>query len=590
MSKYNIGDSLQGGYHVFDIKAGGMGVVYLCFQPSTKRLYAIKTVRIGEDVDAEDFLERFRDEVNNWIHISAERRHPNIVDALLYNEDERWLFLEYVDGPHLFDLTRAGPAQLQHAIAWARDIAKGMLCLHEEFKLVHRDLKPRNVLVDQQGLTAKITDLGIGKVFEGEHQLHTLVGTPGYIAPETMRGETDFRADVYSFGAVFYRMLTGQEALGKGLPTEAPVIVPPSLRNPLVPESLDGIVLRCLEGDPGKRFPSFREVLAKLDGLPIAMADRDVKEMGTYRYCKTHRFHSPIASNQPDCIFCEHQRTRLAKIAAATEAVQARRGAGRDSATMVIGGTPPGAGRGGSTGAAGAAAATIAAAAPTLAGPRMQVTASEPIGRPQEFVTLTAPGTAPLDPTLALPATPAIAAKKAVTYVVAHRKAAIGVAAALVVLIVGGVYIKGLGKGAGARTNPRRDKEAIAERNAGGRDNLRATNGNERGVLDKEQPNAGDGKISEGGPRGNGGEPIDVNQCGECKKPLDPDDKYNLLSGGEIIRKDLPQEFCRHCAKVECQECGYLNTIPTFAETKCAKCGGPQLMAVTPPAATDADE
>ena len=141
MAEYSIGETLPGGYLVLDIKAGGMGVVYICHQPATGQDYAIKTVRLDVGVNAEEFLRRFREEVNNWIRISMEAHDPNIVEALLYNEDERWLFLQYIDGPHLHDLTSHKPAHLSHVLSWARDIARGMDALHDQFSMVHRDLK-----------------------------------------------------------------------------------------------------------------------------------------------------------------------------------------------------------------------------------------------------------------------------------------------------------------------------------------------------------------------------------------------------------------------------------------------------------------
>ena len=122
MTQFNVGDAFPGGYVVLDIKAGGMGVVYICHQPSTDQDYAIKTVRLDAGVDVELFLERFRDEVYNWISISSKSRHENIVDALLYNEDENWLFLEYVDGPGLHELCRHGPRASIRRIAGDADL------------------------------------------------------------------------------------------------------------------------------------------------------------------------------------------------------------------------------------------------------------------------------------------------------------------------------------------------------------------------------------------------------------------------------------------------------------------------------------
>ena len=102
MTTYRVGDVLAGGYRVIDVKRGGMGVVYISHQPPD-RFYAVKTVdpatASNRDPEAiEQFFKYFRDEVDLWIRLSRQARHENIVEALLYNEHQHWLFLEYVDG------------------------------------------------------------------------------------------------------------------------------------------------------------------------------------------------------------------------------------------------------------------------------------------------------------------------------------------------------------------------------------------------------------------------------------------------------------------------------------------------------------
>lgn len=296
-SSYEVGNTLPGGYRVVDVKMGGMGVVYICHQVATDQFYAIKTALFeGRDEDRER-QRRFRDEVNNWIRLCAARKHENIVQALLYNEDDQFLFLEYVAGLALQDALPEGPAHLYHAVEWAHGIATGMQELHEGFSLLHRDLKPQNVLIRSADLVPKVTDLGIGKVIQEDTRDNTLIGTPGYMAPETFQGEADFRSDIFSFGAVFHRMLTGESP--RKLPILDQTMPIPSSKNPLVPPELDDLVSRCLAHSPEARPESFAEVLEAIE----ALGDFDREQEG-FRRCETHGFYSPIHEDLPECLFC----------------------------------------------------------------------------------------------------------------------------------------------------------------------------------------------------------------------------------------------------------------------------------------------
>ncbi|MGE3166686.1 MAG: serine/threonine protein kinase [Planctomycetota bacterium] len=302
-----VGSVLAGGYHVIDVKQGGMGVVYICHQATTDQFYAVKTVLFGGGSEDQEREVRFRDEVLNWIRLSARHRHPNIVQALLYNQDEKWLFLEFVDGLGLHETIPGGPAHLHHALNWARGIAVGMRVLHEEFSLLHRDLKPQNVLVRGADLVPKITDLGIGKILQEGSKGSTLIGTPGYMAPEAFDGITDFRSDVFSFGALLYRLISGaspsKQAALLGRASD-----PPSSANPRVPPELDELVRLCLAPDPDQRLSSFREVQARLETLPEFLAD----EYGEgYRRCDVHGFYSPIDEKLPPCLFCAQSEQQL---------------------------------------------------------------------------------------------------------------------------------------------------------------------------------------------------------------------------------------------------------------------------------------
>ncbi len=299
-----VGATLRGGYRVIDVLRGGMGVVYICHQEATDQLYAVKTVRFdGAPDDVQGRLTRFGSEVNHWIRISRESTCDKIVTALAFDADERLLILEFIDGLPLSSLVRPGQVlHPRHFIDWARDIATAMHELHSRFRLIHRDLKPANVLVERKDLTAKVTDLGIGKVLEGADKTHTLIGTPKFMAPECFTGRASFRSDVYSYGATLFWMLTLEHAVAlEGTLEEVPGSVPPRMRS---------LIEQCLQRDPEKRPESFDEVLralSEVEDLAAFSFDADA-----YRFCETHGFHSPLPTEgdeegEASCLFCVRQ-------------------------------------------------------------------------------------------------------------------------------------------------------------------------------------------------------------------------------------------------------------------------------------------
>lgn len=252
------------------IGEGGMAVVHRGYDLVLNRVVAIKVLR-DQYASDENFLRRFEREAQSAARLS----HPNIANVYDVGQDRhtRYIVMEYVDGPNLKELIRRqGPFSVEGAAFVIRQVADALDYAHAH-GLVHRDIKPQNILVDQHG-TVKVVDFGIAKGISDSNltEAGTGMGTVHYVSPEQARGETATPAsDVYATGIVLYEMLT------KRLPFEAdtPVgiamqhvnvePVPPSQYNPAIPPEVEQIVLRALAKDPADRFPSAGALAEALD-------------------------------------------------------------------------------------------------------------------------------------------------------------------------------------------------------------------------------------------------------------------------------------------------------------------------------------
>ena len=233
---------------------GGMGAVYKARQPGLDRLVAVKILppEIGADPA---FAERFTREARALAKLS----HQNIVPVFDFGQtDGQYYFvMEFVDGTNLRQLIETGGLKPEEALAIVPQICEALQFAHNA-GIVHRDIKPDNILVDKQG-RVKIADFGLAKLLgkapaafklTGTHQA---MGTLHYMAPEQMRGagSVDHRADIYSLGVVFYEMLTGKLPIGK--------FEPPS-KKVQIDVRLDEVVLRSLENEPARRYQQVSEV------------------------------------------------------------------------------------------------------------------------------------------------------------------------------------------------------------------------------------------------------------------------------------------------------------------------------------------
>jgi eukaryotic-like serine/threonine-protein kinase len=263
--------------------AGGMADVHLAEDQELGRRVAIKILN-DRHANDDQFVERFRREAKN----AAALNHPNIVSIYDRGEAEHtyYIAMEYLDGRSLKELIVGhGPAPVKVAIEYARQILSALRFAHKH-GIVHRDIKPHNVLVDREG-RVKVTDFGIARAGTSQMtETGSIVGTAQYLSPEQARGgEVDQRSDLYSLGVVLYELLTGKTPFEGDTPVEiamkhlSKTPQPPSDLRPDIPHELDLVILRALAKDPEDRYQSADAMEADLErvsrGAPIAAATVD---------------------------------------------------------------------------------------------------------------------------------------------------------------------------------------------------------------------------------------------------------------------------------------------------------------------------
>ncbi len=247
---------------------GGMANVYLAEDEVLGRRVAIKILNDRHAGD-DQFVERFRREAKNAASLS----HPNIVSIYDRGEAEGtyYIAMEYLDGRSLKELIVArGPAPINVAVDYARQILAAIRFAHRH-GIVHRDIKPHNVLVDSEG-RLKVTDFGIARAGASQMtEAGSIIGTAQYLSPEQAKGApVDQTSDLYSVGVVLYELLTGVVPFSGDTPVEiamkhlssAPEA--PSTKRAEIPRELDLVVLRALAKDPSDRYQSAEEMDADL--------------------------------------------------------------------------------------------------------------------------------------------------------------------------------------------------------------------------------------------------------------------------------------------------------------------------------------
>ena len=265
---------LIGAYEVIHkIAEGGMGAVYKARHSVTGEVVAIKVVP-ADTAKNPLLLKRFEQEFRAASLID----HPNVVKAIEYGGGPSpYLVMEFVDGESLGQrVDRAGPVPEAEAVRLIGQVCEGLHRAHKQ-GLIHRDVKPDNILVTHDGV-AKLTDLGLVKDVEAEQNLTRTgrgLGTPHFMAPEQFRNakHADVRCDVYSLGATLYTMVTGEVPFNKTSPLDCWMrktksdFPPPKDLNPGLSERVNYAIRRAMHHDAAKRPASCREFMEDLTGI-----------------------------------------------------------------------------------------------------------------------------------------------------------------------------------------------------------------------------------------------------------------------------------------------------------------------------------
>jgi eukaryotic-like serine/threonine-protein kinase len=257
---------------------GGMGIVYRAHDRKLDEEVALKVLRA--DVLKEDpgLLERFKQEIK----LARRITHRNVLRTHDFEESDGtpYISMEYLEGVTLKDLLRSkGALPLGVGLRVAKQACQGLEAAHEQ-GVVHRDIKPQNMLILPESGELKIMDFGIARVSEmrgaaaGLTSTGMVMGTPDYMPPEQAQGKSaDFRSDIYSLGVVLYEIFTGRLPFDGDTAMEVVVAhiqkapAPPRTLNPALPLELEAVILRCLEKNPERRYARVEDILAGLSAI-----------------------------------------------------------------------------------------------------------------------------------------------------------------------------------------------------------------------------------------------------------------------------------------------------------------------------------
>jgi len=279
-AKIEKGTVLAGRYEILgSLGKGGMGAVYRARDRKLDEVVAVKMLRLDVLKDDPTLLERFKQEIK----LARKITHRNVLRTHDFDEADGtpYISMEYIDGVTLKDLIQSkGALPSGVGLRIAKQMCQGLDAAHRQ-GVIHRDIKPQNMLILPETGELKIMDFGIARVSEvkggaasGLTTAGTVMGTPDYMPPEQAQGRpADFRSDIYSLGIVLFEIFTGSLPF-KGETAMATVIAhvqraPPRPRslNARMPEDLEAVILRCIEKEPASRYAQVADVLRDLTAV-----------------------------------------------------------------------------------------------------------------------------------------------------------------------------------------------------------------------------------------------------------------------------------------------------------------------------------
>lgn len=258
---------------------GGMAAVYKAYQPGMDRYVALKILPRHFASDPQ-FVARFKQEAQ----VLAKLQHPHILPVFDFGEAEGYTYIvmPFIESGTLIDLLKGQPLPLQKIRRIVSQLGDALDYAHSR-GLVHRDVKPSNVLLDERG-NCLLTDFGLAKIVEGSMNLTTsgaVLGTPAYMSPEQGLGQTpDGRSDIYSLGVILYEMATGRAPFKAETPMAVVIkhihdpLPMPSTINPKLPDSIERVILKAMSKESADRYATAAEMVKAIQAaIPEGMEE-----------------------------------------------------------------------------------------------------------------------------------------------------------------------------------------------------------------------------------------------------------------------------------------------------------------------------